>query len=445
MQEDSRPHTSCVHPCDPTRKLWFFADVPHLLKNLRNHLTKGQLIYLPGDVVKKNGLPTNVVNLEYIKILVQRDAKSELKLAPHLNPACVDPTHYDKMKVSLAYSLFHNDTSAGLHVLVEKGLLSKNALSTAWFVATVFRWFRLLTSRTSKLAFSNADGGAYEDGVSFLNETVKLFSKISIGAQTKAVWKPVQTGIILSTLSALEVQDTLLKKCDFEYVLLSRFSQDGLENLFSTLRAKNPIPRLYEFKCSLRSATLAQFLRPSRYGSYSDDEGFLLIGLNAEKEQTEEGSIIAPSDLLDLSSEGEESLVYLAGYVISKITKKLHCEDCSASLTSNDASCRLIQLKNYSSSHLSLTSPSAGVVEVIKVAENFFRANSEALLSNRVSTFDAERPILQSIVPEIVRMFLRVRMQIFVRTEASVRALTVTSSKCGSKSVGMHAAVSGIR
>ncbi|KAH7974720.1 hypothetical protein HPB49_018445 [Dermacentor silvarum] len=43
----SRPTTSCPHPCDPQRKLWFMADVPHLLKNLRNHLTKGQLIYLP--------------------------------------------------------------------------------------------------------------------------------------------------------------------------------------------------------------------------------------------------------------------------------------------------------------------------------------------------------------------------------------------------------------
>lgn len=146
-----------------------------------------------------------------------------------------------------------------------------------------------------------------------------------------------------------------------------------VENLFSTLRARNPTPRLYEFKCSLRSARLAQFLKPSRHSSYSDDEGFLLISLNAEKQQSEEGS----GNILDLSKEREESSVYLAGYVISKITKRLNCEHCSASLASSDASCRLIQTKNYSMSHLSLASPSAGVVEVIKVAENFFRANIE--------------------------------------------------------------------
>lgn len=80
-----------------------------------------------------------------------------------------------------------------------------------------------------------------------------------------------------------------------------------VENLFSTLRARNLTSRLYEFKCSLRSARLAQFLKPSRHSSYSDDEGFLLIGLNAEKEQNEEGSVTAPFDILDLSKEGEES------------------------------------------------------------------------------------------------------------------------------------------
>lgn len=217
------------------------------------------------------------------------------------------------------------------------------------------------------------------------------------------------------------------------------------------MRARNPTPRLYEFKCSLRSARLAQFLKPSRHSSYSDDEGFLLIGLNAEKQQSEEGS----GNILDLSKEREESSVYLAGYVISKITKRLNCEHCSASLASSDASCRLIQMKNYSMSHLSLASPSAGVVEVIKVAENFFRANREELLSNHVSpsavdhTSEYFRANIffassHNILPEVVSMFLRVRMQISVPTETSQIAHNAAHSKYGSKSIGMRAAVSRI-
>lgn len=128
----------------------------HLLKNLQNHLTNGQAIYLPDDVVDKYQLPTSRVDLTYVKKLVEEDQKSELKLAPHLNLSCVDPKHYYKMKVKFAFSLFHNDAAAGLRLLVERGKLKEEALTTAWFISNVFRWFRLRTSRTTKLACSHA-------------------------------------------------------------------------------------------------------------------------------------------------------------------------------------------------------------------------------------------------------------------------------------------------
>lgn len=137
-----------------------------------------------------------------------------------------------------------------------------------------------------------------------------------------------------------------------------------------------------------------------------------------------EPTATVPSDILDLSTEGEESLVYLAGYVVSKITKRLNCEHCKASLASSAASCRLIQMKNFSTSHLLLTSHYAGVIEVTKVAENVFCASKKALPSNQVRLFEVEAMILQSvrvqtfnpschtILPEVVRVFLRVQMQI---------------------------------
>ncbi|XP_075744346.1 uncharacterized protein LOC142803128 [Rhipicephalus microplus] len=61
----SKPSTSCVHPCDPARQLWFTPDVPHLLKNLRNYPTSGQAIYLPDEVVQKHKLPTARVDLAH--------------------------------------------------------------------------------------------------------------------------------------------------------------------------------------------------------------------------------------------------------------------------------------------------------------------------------------------------------------------------------------------
>ncbi|KAH7948853.1 hypothetical protein HPB49_002798 [Dermacentor silvarum] len=70
-----------------------------------------------------------------------------------------------------------------------------------------------------------------------------------------------------------------LEKYNFKFLLLSRFGQDALENLFSTLRCKIPVPRVLEFKFSLRAATMAQFLRPSKDGSYTEEDCFLLTGM----------------------------------------------------------------------------------------------------------------------------------------------------------------------
>lgn len=42
------------HPTDSNRRLYFFANVPHLLKNLREHFTEGDKIELLDNVVKKS-------------------------------------------------------------------------------------------------------------------------------------------------------------------------------------------------------------------------------------------------------------------------------------------------------------------------------------------------------------------------------------------------------
>ncbi|KAH9367660.1 hypothetical protein HPB48_020381 [Haemaphysalis longicornis] len=155
----------------------------------------------------------------------------------------------------------------------------------------------------------------------------------------------------------------MLDKYHFHIFLLSRLSQDALENLFSTLRAKNPIPRLYDFKCSLRSATLSQFLRPIKSGSYADDEGFLLVGLEQQQSDETTEEVQCPDDLLDLSSEIEQVVIYLAGYVASKLRSTLRCENCRASLISDGAPSKLIELKNFSQSRQSLTNPSPALVD----------------------------------------------------------------------------------
>ena len=60
-----------------------------------------------------------------------------------------------------------------------------------------------------------------------------MISTCAIGG--KPDWKPVQTGVILSSASILGLAEDLLQPTNF--LLTSRFTQDCLENLFSCVRA----------------------------------------------------------------------------------------------------------------------------------------------------------------------------------------------------------------
>lgn len=155
----------------------------------------------------------------------------------------------------------------------------------------------------------------------------------------------------------------MLYKHNFHFFIMNRLSQDSLENWFSTLWAKNPIPRLYEFKRSPKSETLSQFLKTTKSRSYAHDEGFLLVGLEQQQSDQTIEEVECPDDLLELTSEIEQIVIYLAWYVASKVQSANRCENCRASLISDCAPPKSFELKNFSQSRKSLTNPSPPMVE----------------------------------------------------------------------------------
>ncbi|KAH8019447.1 hypothetical protein HPB51_019469 [Rhipicephalus microplus] len=456
----SKPKVSCARPCDPSRKLFFMPNVPHLLKNLRNHLTQGQEITLTEDLAKKLKLPGRTVSVQPIKRVVEVDAKADLKLAPHLKEACVQPGHFEKMKVGFAFSLFNNDTAAALRMLVEAKddeINKTDALTTAWFVETVFKWFKLMSSRTTKLAISHFDEQRYKETVTFLKGMIDLFEKIEIGTDAKKCWKPIQTGIVMATTTMLHVQELFLNDLGFVYLLLSRFSTDALENLFSTLRAKNPVPGGLEFRSALKIATLSLFLRPSKDGSYSDADGFMLAGINSGKHQHDGvDSVHTPDNMLDLEILEQESLTYLAGYVVRGVKNGLACQECQAALSDSSNACRLQQLKSFTKHKMTLAIPSAAVLQV-EFAEAYVRKNEVDLLTNKVSVPALQEKIIASLFTansfppchelpkKTVQLFLRTRMYILVKkSNAEAERKRLASKKSGSRSVSMRDAVKNV-
>ena len=75
------------------------ADVPHIVKHLRNHIVNGQDIVLPDDVVHEFGLPCNVVSVAPLYVLVKYQANKGLKPALKLTEKHLRPSHFEKMKV----------------------------------------------------------------------------------------------------------------------------------------------------------------------------------------------------------------------------------------------------------------------------------------------------------------------------------------------------------
>ncbi|KAG0435504.1 hypothetical protein HPB47_018446 [Ixodes persulcatus] len=218
----SRTVSLIPHPQVPGEQIAFLADVPHLIKNLNGHLVRGQTITLPADVVAANGLPCSTVSLEPVRQLAELQKNLAFKLAPKLRSELLDPNHFEKMKVSTALRVLSHSTATALRFLVENHGWSTNFLTTAWFLEQVNKWFDLMSSRHPVLAISRQNEACYKSTLDFLVKFKDLFLHLTIG---NGAFKPVQAGVILSTKSILDLQQSLIERHYFSFVLTFRFTQ----------------------------------------------------------------------------------------------------------------------------------------------------------------------------------------------------------------------------
>lgn len=130
------------------------------------------------------------------------------------------------------------------------------------------KWFNLMTSRTPVVALSKLNPEVYESTILFLNEFINIFRNIKIGKS----WKPCQTGVVIATQTVLDLQDLYLNKKEYKFFLTGRLTQDCLENLFSTLRAVQPIPTALQFKDNLKLICMAQYMKTVSKSNYDEDD-----------------------------------------------------------------------------------------------------------------------------------------------------------------------------
>lgn len=422
------------HPYNPERFLYFLADVPHVLKNLKAALVNGQSITIPSAVLTEEGLKSSEVSVRPLADLLTFQEDKDLKLAPKLTSATLTPSHFEKMKVSHALNFFSHSVASALRYLVEFEGSKPDILTTAWFLDLCNRWFDLMSSRHPVMALSKHHPQEYIKAISFLERIIQVFKAIQIGS--KGVWKPVQTGVVLSTRSILDIQEEILGK-GHSFLLTSRFTQDCLENLFSSVRMKNPVPTPIEFKYALRIITVSQFLKTSHASNYQEDSSEFLADFfdqtplpSQEEPDLEDIQLNANQSVEDLSNAEMNSLYYLVGYCISRICKNdKHCEKCISSIRSPSAtsgsSSRLTEMKNYKEG--CLAHPTKDAFGLILTAENIFRSyNQDALLAMQhvkkvlvtaieLATSNILFPDCHSIKQKLLSRYFLVRLQIFCK------------------------------
>jgi len=260
------------HPSQPERLLYFAADPPHLLKNLWNCVLTHRITLRP-EVVQRYGLQSNLVTGIYVHQLLHAQNCQELRMAHKLKECHVSPTQYQKMRVCYAAQFFSRTTAAAILTCVKFDKLPAEAATTAWFLSLVNDWFDAINARHKEAALYR---GKDTVGKQTLLEMLDVIKDLEFDG--KKVWKPVQTGIQLSTTTVLKLSEQVMQTYKLQYFLSGRLTQDPVENLFSQARGQGVMhPSCTIFRQALRLITVAQYLQVPKGSAYEDDGCTYLI------------------------------------------------------------------------------------------------------------------------------------------------------------------------
>lgn len=334
----------CIeNPVNPQKKLWCMPDPVHVYKSAKEMLCTNGFLTLPEDIVEEYGLPSRHVSLEHIQWLEKFQRDEDLQLVPALTVKDLNTTHFSKMNVKSTLTVLGHPTSCAIEYLVVRGLVPQEFETTAWFIKLMIRWFQLMTSRTLVVAFGFKDMKKYEEAVQHLKLVIRVFTYSSIPGG----WKPVQSHIIFASHTALELQEHLLVERKYNFVLMGNFSSDVMENVFSVVRLRKPVPTPLEFKHRYKQLVLSQYTQNIRKSSYDYDEvpclldNLLDTSKNDSSEMNHEPFVI--SDYPWISNvppkarpQHQDDILYrMCGYVIHsmKRRKMIKCAKCVSQLS----------------------------------------------------------------------------------------------------------------
>lgn len=210
-------------------KIFFFFDVPHLIKSVRNNFIGKKILKTPDGWAK----------WEHILTIFSEDSKSELiKRCPKLTQSHIAPNTFEKMKVSFATQVLSKSVAAALKDLTNQKIINDQNNATFNFILNMNNLFDILNIRSDgKFAKDfNLKGNSYKN----LKDLQKymLFIAENNSKQMYCLFGFCQVieamfGLMEEISGDPELQD--------ENLLTARLNQDPIENLFAQVRSREAV------------------------------------------------------------------------------------------------------------------------------------------------------------------------------------------------------------
>ncbi|GBN86169.1 hypothetical protein AVEN_83713-1 [Araneus ventricosus] len=257
-------------------------------------------------------------------------------------PSCSEsfvssPTSSHNTSAHLApVQVLSHSVVAALNLYVKATYIDSKASETSEFVYKMDKIFDSVNYRSLKHQKKEMCAVTENSGhVELWKKTIPWIEKWHIRSSKtgRKIYAACKNGWLITLNAFIGISEILLKKIKF--ILTSRFSQDALENTFSTLRRRGGFrdnPDAYECRPTIQKVITSNFLKQSRGKNCQDDEAYSLIDFTCfnkkelldiiSSEDCAAANVQRDVDILNLNtldSVEENVLSYVSGYFVKNI------------------------------------------------------------------------------------------------------------------------------
>lgn len=384
------------------KKTFILPDPAHMVKLIRNCFGElGQLIHDNDDIIDFN----------FIIKLNELQESEGLHLGNKLRSQHVK-FFKQKMKVKLATQLLSRSVADALIYCADKLRLAdfENCHATAQFIYIINDSFDILNSRSITLPkFKKAACKSNIDEIKlFYNNLKTYFGNLKLSSGTNILNSNRKTGFLgflvgFETLLGMWNEYVELNKY-LSYISMYKFSQDHIELFFGAIRSHgghNNNPTCKQFTTAYKKILIHAEIRDRGAGNCIPLEDIQILNVASSKEpyhiindslskQTLIGEIgeITGNDsentnflddhshvlsLESLSQYSSEIVIYIAGFVVFKLEKKIKCETCLTELYGEKD--RFLNSLIYQKSFGKLSYPSDDVIEICMKTEKLLKVH----------------------------------------------------------------------